>query len=442
MAMFIGCLMIGPHAWAADAGQAGDPSPASGSPDPFGGGDPFALVNDQHALPPGAADTPRKAGHRPNAQTAVFLKEYYVGINEDSRINPDNRIQALRDNYGVVETRMTLSDRFDSRQALRWLFKGYASTTSIRDTDNVLDSQARVDELFVDGKDGNLFASIGKRRINWGYAQGFNAVNVIAPPRDPLNPDYETEGQPLIWLSRSGSVTTDVILTRNYDRNWSSDQNRWAVKLGMSPGDSSFSLYYFDGRRYPDGRDFERMLGASFSTNLVAGLTLYADAASFSHNYRNYYRSDGSAFRKDESYFQGVTGVSLDLGGKSSVFLEYFRNHQGYTVDERRNYLATADLRLATATDKALLGDFIPLSMNTKYLLAGYKKEYRDNYNFNLSAMLAEDGSISMRGEVDYALTDYYELRVSYLRNTGDGESEFGNNPYASLLEVGFNASF
>jgi hypothetical protein len=41
-----------------------------------------------------------------------------------------------------------------------------------------------------------------------------------------------------------------------------------------------------------------------------------------------------------------------------------------------------------------------------------------------------------------YALSDYYEFRMSYLHNAGDRDSEFGNNPYSGLLEIGFNASF
>jgi hypothetical protein len=56
--------------------------------------------------------------------------------------------------------------------------------------------------------------------------------------------------------------------------------------------------------------------------------------------------------------------------------------------------------------------------------------------------LVAEDRSSSTRVEGAYALSDYYEFRMSYLHNAGDRDSEFGNNPYSGLLEIGFNASF
>jgi hypothetical protein len=184
------------------------------------------------------------------------------------------------------------------------------------------------------------------------------------------------------------------------------------------------------------------MLGASFSVNAMPGLTLYMELADFLRNYRNYYDAAGTVQLQDGSYFQGVAGSSVDLGGKSSLFVEYFYNGQGYTDNLRNNYLLAADTRLAMGGDWALTGDFIALSMNQGYLLVGYKKEYRENYNLNLSVLVAGDRSSSTRVEASYAISDYYELRASYLHNAGDRDSEFGNSPYAGLLEIGFNASF
>jgi hypothetical protein len=373
---------------------------------------------------------------------AVYFKEFRNGINDASRINPGNRIVELKDNTGALETRMTLSDHFDEQQTGRWLFLGYTSTSSEREPDGALKSQTRIDELFTDWKYRNWFASVGKRRINWGHAQGFNPVNVVAPPRDPLNPGYETEGRPMAWFSRAGSISTDIILTRNYDKNWASDQNRWGMRLGVSASESDYAIYYFDGAPYVDGRPYDRMLGASFSVNAMPGLTLYMELADFLRNYRNYYDAAGTVQLQDGSYFQGVAGSSVDLGGKSSLFVEYFYNGQGYTDSLRNNYLLAADTRLAMGGDWALTGDFIALSMNQGYLLVGYKKEYRENYNLNLSVLVAGDRSSSTRVEASYAISDYYELRASYLHNAGDRDSEFGNSPYAGLLEIGFNASF
>ena len=120
--------------------------------DPFGAGDPFSIINKPQAAPESAEAKPRKTAHLPDARVAVYFKEFINGINDASRINPGNRTFELKDNTGVLETRMTLSDHFDDRQTARWLFRGYTSTSSLRGTDGALTNQARIDELFADWK--------------------------------------------------------------------------------------------------------------------------------------------------------------------------------------------------------------------------------------------------------------------------------------------------
>ncbi len=425
------------------AAQAAEPAPA-GQEAPFGEGDPFSLIEDKQGSPMSDGEAARKTAHKPEARAEVFLKGFDADINSSSRINPDNRIQKLREYTGTVETRMIMTDHLDREETLRWLFRGFAVGDNYHQPDGTLHNEtARVDELFLDWKGENRFVSVGKRRINWGYAQGFNAVNVVVPPRDPLDPEYQTEGQPMIWgsLSRAHGVV-DAIFTRNYDKNWNSDQNRWGLKWGGSRGDSDYALYYFDGAAYADGRDFERMFGASYITVAVPGMTLYVDAARFERNYRNFYTTNGATQSKSGGYSKGVIGSSYNLGGKSSVFVEYLFNGQGYSEEERANYLNAADARLTNGADETLLADFTPLGMNRSYLLASAKKEFREKYTAVVSILLAEDRSSSTRAEIAYSISDYYEAHAVYLHNSGGRDSEFGNGPYSGLFEIGLKASF
>lgn len=419
--------------------------------DPFGGEDPFAVIdNKQSDAKPESAlsgNGERKAQQR----VEVFLKGFYSDINNASRINPGNKFQQLQPSTGMAETRVTYSDYLNQQETLRWLFKGYGAASSYQGAkmglqgggDVPLRSTARVDEIFADWKGDSMFASIGKRRVNWGHAQGFNPVNVVAPPRDPLNPEYQTEGQPLLWVSRSGALgNIDLILTRNYDENWNADQNRWGLRWGGSSQKIDYALYYFDGNSYRDGRAFERMVGASFSADALPGMTLYGEFANFLKNRRNYYSTSFAVQEKGGRYSQAVIGSSLDLGSKSSVFVEFLYNGQGYAQGERSSYLQAAGLRFLTGYDPALAGDFVPVSMNRNYLLANYRKELRERYNLNISTLRARDGSSSTRTAVYYELSDYYEFRASYLYYAGNRNSEFGNNPYRGLFEVGLKASY
>lgn len=412
--------------------------------DPFGDADPFAMIGmpSDAAGRLGGRQEASPTSNRPDAQAEIFFKYNLIDTNNTSRVLPDD-ISGLKTNTAILETRMLVSDSLSERHEWRWLFRGYANTDNQRETDGRLRSRLRIDEIFSDWKNQGTFASFGKRRINWGHAQAFNPVNVVAPRRDPLDPSNETEGRPMLWISRAiANANAEIVLTRNYDNNWHSDKNRWGLRYGIPVEESDFAFYYFDGSDYSDGRGYERMLGASFSSNLVPGLTLYMEAADFFKDYRNYYAASGVARYKDHSYFQGVIGSSIDLGEKSGVFIEYYFNGQGYSAAERKTYLRAVDVQRAAGSETALTNDFVELAMNRSYLLMNFRKEYREKYLFNLSVLTAADGSYSARMEVDYALSDYYEARMSYLNNNGNRDSEFGNHPVTGGLEIGLRASF
>lgn len=407
--------------------------------DPFGNDDPFAVLGTQSVSAP---DEPQRAA-RIKTEGSVFLKSVHNDLNRDARINPGNRSMQLDKQRQIFEARLTLSQHLDEAQQWRWLLKGFASNASYVDQYGMANQGGRVDELFVDRKGEGWFANLGKRRIVWGHAQGFNPVNVVVPPRDPTNPSRETEGQPMLWVNRaSGADSVDVLATRNYKRNYASDQNRWGVKLSHAAAKSDYALYYFDGEHYRDGRAYERMLGASFSADVYPGVTAYMEAARFGDNYRNYYNSGGASFLKNGAYWQTVAGSTLNLGGKRSIAVEYYRNGQGYSAVERLNYFRAADLQPASGLAAGIARDYKVAWMNRDYLLLRYQDEWRERYTLDASALVAGDRSHLLRAQGNYAISDYYELRIVLLRNQGQRDSEFGNSPVSNALEIWLGANF
>ena len=405
------------------------------APDPFGSGDPFSVFGTQNESTP---DEPHRTA-RIKTEGSVFLKSAYNDLNQDSRINPGNRVIQLDKQRQIYEARLTVNQHLDEAQQWRWLFKGFASNASYIDQYGMTNQGGRVDELFVDRKGEGWFANLGKRRINWGHAQGFNPVNVVVPPRDPTNPSRETEGQPMLWVNKaSGAESVDVIATRDY----ASDQNRMGIKLSHAATKSDYALYYFDGARYLDGRAFERMLGGSFSADVYPGITVYMEAARFADNYRSYYDATSASFLKNGAYSQTVAGSTFNLGGKRNVIVEYFNNGQGYSAAERLNYFQSADLQLASGQASTISRDYKVTGMNRDYLLVRYQDEWRERYTGELSVLAAADSSYSLRAQGNYAISDYCELRLVLLSNQGKRDSEFGNNPVSNALELWLGANF
>lgn len=406
---------------------------------PFGNDDPFAVLGIKDPATPNEI----LRATRIKVEGSLFLRSVYNNLNQDSRVNPGNRVMQLDKQSPVFETRLTASQHLDEAQQWRWLLKGFASNASYIDQYGMQNQGGRVDELFVDWKGADWFANLGKRRINWGHAQGFNPVNVVVPPRDPSNPGRETEGQPILWVNNVGSAgSVDVIATRNYDRNYASDQNRWGVKWGYTGAKSDYALYYFDGERYRDGRSYEQMLGASFSADAYPGVTAYMETARFGNNYRNRYDAGGAIIQNSGAYWQTVAGSTLNLGGKRNLVAEYFRNDQGYSAAERLNYFQAADLQLAGGLPTGIPRDYKLTGMNRDYLLVRYQDEWRERYTGEVSVLAAADRSYSLRAQGNYAISDYYELRLVLLQNRGERDSEFGNSPVSNALELSLGANF
>lgn len=380
-------------------------------------------------------------------------------IDGDSRLNPDNNLLNLGKGAANVEARLTVSDYLNERKTMRWLFKEYSFYSSAADAQNRRRNLARVDELFADWKAGNWFVSVGKRRTNWGTAMAFNPVNVMVPPRDPLNPGLETEGQPVAWLSFNRSaITTDLFFTRDFDKDWNSDLNRWGARLGVAVGEWDVSGYYFDGQAYgprgeagdgaQDGRDYERMLGLSFSGNVLAGATLYSEMAGFNHNYRKYYASKGTSKLEDERYVQGVVGSYMVLSpesflsffsGDASLTLEAYYNGGGYAQSERKYYFEALD---QARGNPVVLGDYRFAGMSRCYFLAVYRNAFKERYTTELSGLVSQDRSFSLQAQVQYNLSDCYMVKAKLTHNRGDTQTEFGNAPVSDVLEISLDITF
>ncbi len=372
-------------------------------------------------------------------------------INDGSRMNPDNDIQDLEEGAVSFEVNLTVSDYLNERQTLRWLFKAYGFySDELNDNDERI-NVTRIDEMFADWKAGDLFVNLGKRRINWGHAMAFNPVNVIVPPRDPLNPNQATEGQPVAWLNFSRNFgSLDLFFTRDFDKDWNSDLNRWGARLGLLAGEFDVALYYFDGEPYEGDRDYERLYGASFSTNLRAGITLYSEIAGFEHNYRNYYDSDGSGAQNDELYLQGVVGsyITIDpesflsfFNGDAGLTVEAYYNGGGYTESERKNYFDALDQVLQQG-NSSVLGDYRFTGMNRFYGLFTYRNSFKERYTTELSGLFAQDISFSLQSQLKYNLSDYYSLTAKYTHNQGGDNTEFGNASVSDSVEVTLDINF
>lgn len=369
-------------------------------------------------------------------------------VNDKNRLNPDNKIQDLESSKRMIELDLGISDSIDHQESIRWLFKGYGFSQYEKGATRDLSSDRLIiNELFLDWTTDNWFVSLGKRRNSWGPALAFNPVNVIVPARDPLDPDNQAEGHPMLWVNYADDTfTLDLIFTRDYDRNGYGKYQRWGGRLNALLGEWDIGAYYYDGEKNEDNVKYNTMIGFSLSGNFLSNATLYVETAVFAENRRNYYSTSNQTFRKNETVVKTAAGSMITLDGNTSVTLEIYQNNAGYSPDERENYFKAVDSALTSfpdTTEFGIFNDFQFSEMNPRYLLLTFRKtEIWEKYSYSIQGMMAEDSSVTTEIEGVANLSDFYKLTALFQQYVGDDNSEFGNNPVLSQFKLILSASF
>ncbi|MBT3227218.1 MAG: hypothetical protein HN580_20730 [Deltaproteobacteria bacterium] len=389
---------------------------------------------------------------KPQIEGRFQFKQIGQVVNEDTRINPENETWDLKESHRTINIYAQISDYFDDEETVRWLFKGYGYSKYESGQENSQDDDLlRIDELYLDGAFGNWFVNVGKRRITWGTTSVFNPVNVVVPPRNPLVPDPQTEGHPMLLVNYGGDlINFDLILTKTYDRDWYGQYQRWGARLNLLFDDFDIGLYYFDGEPYANNSRYSRMAAVSYSSNFLQDATLYVELASFSENYRFYFNDNGVPEVKDERIFRGAIGSVITLDGSASILVEVFHNGSSYTRKEREFYFNAVDTNLSVIRSESLLNDYQKWvlgqyqiwQMNQNYLLLTYSKSFWEKYSTSFNVIVAEDSSAITTASGSYSISDYYLLDASLRDYSGDENSEFGNYYVSSVLTLSLSSSF
>ncbi len=374
---------------------------------------------------------------------SLFLSQEFNSINHASRFADVAPPEMQSNSNFNSQLRINAKGKIADREQARWLFKAYANSAKIAEGDTVYHGHARIDEAFIDWREGANFLSVGKRRVNWGHARAFTAVNVIAPARDPLNPDFELEGQNMLWLSHHQDDSFDFILTRGNQREISADRisgdrARYGLRWSRTREQYDVALSYFDGGNYAEQAPFARMFGLSFSANLMPGLSAYGEWAQFQHRPTVFpalkpYEAQRSQYRRQ------ILGLLLDLGDKARVFVEIYHNGLGRDATERQQFWSDLDDARRGRGAMPTLDNF---SLNRNYWLLAYKKEFLENFEFNGSLILAGDRSSILRAEQIYLASDYWDIRAIYSRVSGSENSEFGNHLLNHQIALQVRAHF
>lgn len=142
---------------------------------------------------------------------------------------------------------------------------------------------------------------VGKKRVTWGAGVAFNPTDLINPPKDPTDPNYQRAGgwivrveAPFEKLTLTGLFAPQALYAQDglpyaflrYPRNPPADQGArddashylLALRLYALLNDTDINLVYFYSNRYQDAFERKSRWGVSLSRVVPLDVELHLEA--------------------------------------------------------------------------------------------------------------------------------------------------------------------
>lgn len=319
------------------------------------------------------------------------------------------------------------------------------------------DMDARVYDGYAAWQAGpRAVLEVGKRSLRWGKGYAFSPVAFLERPRDPTDPELSREGFIMaggeLVQSFDGPVKTLALTALVLPTTWGlnpdfgpSGHVDVAAKLYGLVLDTDVDLICTapgtQGLRF--GADFSRNLGSNVEIHGEWALATGAPRMVLAPG-----SVSGSGVglapetRRTMSYLVGLRYLTER---ETTFILEYYRNGNGYSEEEFRQFFelaragSTDPAALAVASRAAAQGYSRPNAMrNYLYLRISQNEPFDILYLVPaLTAIVnTDDGSFSVIPEVTYTEVKNLELRLRFAVNRGDAFTDYGEKPVVARAEL------
>jgi len=188
----------------------------------------------------------------------------------------------------------------------------------------------------------------GKKVLKWGKGYAWNPAAFFSRPKDFEDPDATLEGYYVVsgdFIKSMDSplktiALTPVILPVSEDINdeWGAKGDIiWGGKIYFFALDTDLDIMFLSGEKVKD------RFGIDFSKNISVNLEIHGEAAIIM-DYAKYITDDqGNLTEKKYNAKNYLLGIRYLTNYDTTYILEYFRNGQGYTRDEIKDYFSLID---------------------------------------------------------------------------------------------------
>ncbi|MFC2170106.1 hypothetical protein ACFLRM_06055, partial [Acidobacteriota bacterium] len=245
-------------------------------------------------------------------------------------------------------------------------------------------------EAFLSVKPSLSFhLDIGKKRMKWGKGYAWNPVAFIDRPKNPNDPELALEGYVVLSINYIKSFQgklktiafTPVLIPVNEHINSTfgkPNQLNFGGKIYFLFYDTDIDLMFLSGGSGP------ARYGMDFSRNITSNFEIHGEFAYIPDYSKKVIHDDGGIGEEQYASINYLLGIRFLTMTNTTFFFEYFKNGNGYTFSEMRNFYSLID------------------QAYNIYLLTG------DDGQLNFL-----DGAVSQAYRTFAPMQDYLHLRVS-----------------------------
>ncbi|MBW1893540.1 MAG: hypothetical protein JRI91_07585, partial [Deltaproteobacteria bacterium] len=275
-----------------------------------------------------------------NAEFRIF--ETVKGLNEDGLLF-NQKYPNGRDDDIFFQTDMELKVEGSYRISAVNFYARLNGDLYYND-DEDWENDQKAEEAYVSLlPDPSITVDAGKKVLKWGKGYAWNPVAFFSRPKDIEDPDITLEGYYVVVGDLIKSINsplktialTPVILPVSGDINneWGTEKEIvWGGKVYFFAFDTDLDIMFLSGEEVED------RFGVDFSKNISVNFEIHGEAAIVLDYVKYITDQQGNLTEKQYDAINFLLGIRYLTSHDTTYIFEYFKNGQGYTSDEMKDY--------------------------------------------------------------------------------------------------------
>jgi len=280
---------------------------------------------------------------KPYSFNAEFeISETIKGLDEDSLLF-HQRYPNGRDDETLYQTEFDLKVEGSYQVSIVKLYARLNGDLYYnKDEDWVNDS--RTEEAYVSLLPSpSITLDAGKKVLKWGKGYAWNPAAFFSRSKDIEDPDVTLEGYYVVTgdlIKSMDGVLKTIALTpvilpvsSHINDEWGTERETiWGGKVYFFAFDTDLDIMFLSGEEAED------RFGVDFSKNISVNFEIHGEAAIILDYVKYTTDQQGNLTEKKYDAKSYLLGIRYLTGHDTTYIFEYFRNGQGYTSDEMKDY--------------------------------------------------------------------------------------------------------